>query len=397
MQRNCRRVSRGSVFLLAMVALVALLFLGTSLVEVAIHGLSFSSNQQKRAQALALAESGVEMVLEKLYDDYDNAATTLDTTGTYAGDFTLGDGTVEYVATAPFAGLARSCEIRSTGVTRTNKRETIRVVAVYHDDVDRVFQGAIFCNDNLTLKGGGSVLPDDTGAGAEIYARGYIDFSTPAAFAIDPPDPDTGHVGGNGTIYSASPTISEYPDEMKPENVHLGIAPLPMPTIDLDYYRDQAQNHGGKYYDKSQNITGHTNFTALCPGPSNVVFVEGDVTISGNYSGTATIVASGTIKVGGGGILSNSGSDALALISPKGVRLTGGSEVDALIYSHGVTVQSGGVGVGGNITIRGAIVADVVQTNGDITVQYDPVWPGLDIPGSGRSQYQQISWEELPG
>jgi hypothetical protein len=390
MRRDCRRVSRGSVFLLAMVALVALLFLGTSLVEVAIHGLSFSSAQQKRAQALALAESGVEMVLEKLYDNYDNATTTLESTGTYEGSFTLGDGTVDYVATAPFAGVARSCEIRSTGVTRTNTRETIRVIAVYHDDVDRVFQGAIFCNDNLTLKGGGQVLPDDTGAGAQIYAKGYIDFNTPTSFAIDP-------ANGNGTIYSASTTISEYPDEVKPENVHLGIAPLPMPTIDLDYYRDQAQNHGGAYFKKpQQNFSGNTNFTALCPGPSNVVFVDGDVNISGNYSGSATIVATGTIKVGGGGIIANSGTDALALISPKGVQLTGGSEVQALIYSHGVSVVSGGAGVGGNVTIKGAIVADVVQTNGDITVQYDPVWPGLDIPGAGRSQYQQISWEELP-
>jgi hypothetical protein len=391
MRRGYRRVSRGSVFLLAMVALVALLFLGTSLVEVAIHGLSFASKQHKRAEALVLAESGVEMVLEKLYDGYDahapygSPAEELEQTGSYTDDFSLGGGAVSVVATAPFGSVPRSCEIRSTGVTRTNQRETIRVIATYEDDKNRVFQGAIFCNSDLTLKGGGAVYPDASGIGGDIYAKGYINFDTQSAY----------HMSPSGSIYSATEqNIVGVPDEVLPSNVHVGISPLTMPVIDLDWYRKQVLEEGkGTYFSSPQHWTTQENDLSTY---GSIIFVEGDVTVSGHYSGNVAIVATGFIKVTGNGFQAATESDSLALISPKGIQINGGGTVDGLIYSHGVEVkQTGGVGAGGSITVNGAIVADVVRTNGSITVKYDDVWMGLPIPGKGPTQLRQVSWEEL--
>lgn len=378
MRRGFRRESGGSVFLLAMVALVCLLFLGTSLVQVAIQGLATASRQQKRSDALALAEAGVDMALAKLYDNYNNANTTLESTGIYTDSFTLGDGTVDYVVTAPFAGIPRSCTIRSTSMTRTNQSETIRLVAIYLDDVDRVFQGAIFCDSNLDLSGGGAVLPDENGVGGTIYANGDINFDTQGnqSFEMDPA----------GEIYCTG-TTNFVPTGVLPENVHENIAPLPMPTIDLQYYRDNATT----YFSSGQTFNS-PDLTSY----GSIIYVNGNVSLSGTYSGQAVLVAAGRITVTGSLMPADATTDAIALVSPKGVKIRGGenTEVHGLIYSHGLTVEAD-VTVGGSPTIYGAVVADVVRCTGSMIVQYDDVWGGLDVPGKGKSQWAQISWEEL--
>ncbi len=390
MWKGCRRVSRGSVFLLAMVALVALLFLGTSLVQVAIHGLSFASTQQKRAQALALAESGIEMACEKIYADFDGAGTTLTNTGRYEDEYSFGEGTVSYVVTAPVPGIARSLEIRSTAVTRTNKRETIRMIGTFVDSVSSVFRGAIFCNSDLDLKGGGGVYPDENNMGGDIYAKGVINFDTQSAFTMT----------SYGSIYTATPAphgiSGAIPDEVLSSNVHEGISPLPMPAIDLDWYRKLVLEDGrGTYYSSGQTFTGgRTDFSTA----GEIIFVEGNVKIGGHYSGNVAIVATGTITVIGGSLVHATESDTLALISPRGVKIDGGGEIDGLIYSHGIEVTGpGGVGAGGSVEIHGAIVADVVTCHGSLDVYYDPVYAGLVVPGNKAGQIKQVSWEELPG
>ena len=74
---------RGSVFLLAMVALVALLLLGATLVQSAVQGLDWASTDRKQEEAFSLAESGVDMAITKLYEDYESINATLASSGTY--------------------------------------------------------------------------------------------------------------------------------------------------------------------------------------------------------------------------------------------------------------------------------------------------------------------------
>ncbi len=365
--------THGSVFLLAMVALVTLLLLGTSLMQTSIQGLSWASNDRRQMEAFCLAESGVDMAITKLYEDYDSINDTLSTSGTYSDTFTLTQGSVSYSVSAPYSGVSDSCLIVSDATTWTGKQVRIRVVAAYQNDTSRVFEGAIFCDSPLTLNGSGGIFPDEDGNGGDIYANGDITFNG-TSYGMDP----------EGSIYTTG-TTNWVPDGVPATQVHEGVAPLVMPVIDMDYYKSIATT----VYIGSQTFNDG-NMSAL----SGVIYVKGNVTISGNYSGQAVIVATGKITVSGNVIASNPETDTLALLSPKSIKITGNSTVYGLIYAHSV-LDDGDASIGGNTTIYGAIVSDVVRTNGGIEIYYRDVWKNLPLPGVGKTQWAPISWQQL--
>ena len=365
---------RGSIFLLAMVALITLLMLGTSLVQTSVQGLSWASNDRRYIEAFCLAESGVDMAITKLYEDYDNINDTLDTSGTYTDAFSLTQGDVTYTVTAPYAGIADSCLIVSDATTWTGKQARVRVVAAYQSDTSRVFEGAIFCDSPLTLNGSGGIYPDAEGKGGDIYANGDIVFN---GTSYD--------MTADGSIYTTG-TTNWVPDEVPATHVHEDVAPLVMPVIDTDYYESIATTtlNGNQTFNDSNMV-----------GLSGVIFVKGNVSISGSYTGQGVIVATGTIRVTGNVTTANPDTDTLALLSPKSVRIAGNTTIHGLVYSHSVVDDSAETTIGGNTTIYGAIVSDVVRTNGGIEVYYRDVWKSLPLPGVGKTQWAPVSWQQL--
>jgi len=364
---------RGSIFLLAMVALITLLILGTSLVQTSVQGLSWASNDRRYIEAFCLAESGVDMAITKLYEDYDSINDTLGTSGTYTDAFSLSQGNVSYTVTAPYAGIAESCLIVSDATTWTGKQARVRVVAAYQSDTSRVFEGAIFCDSPLTLNGSGAIYPDADGTGGDIYANGDITFNG-TSFEMT----------ADGSIYTTG-TTNWVPDDVPATNVHENVAPLVMPVIDVDYYESIATTvyNGNKTFNNSNMA-----------GLSGVIFVQGDVKISGNYTGQAVIVATGKIQVTGSVTTSNPDTDTLGLLSPKSIKISGNSTVHGLVYAHSV-VNDAETTLSGNITVYGAVISDVVRTNGGIEVHYRDVWKSLPLPGVGKTQWAPVSWQQL--
>jgi len=355
-----------------MVSLIALLLLGTSMLETAIQGLSRSSNDQRQQEALCLAESGVDMAITKLYENYDSINQALATSGTYTDTFAMPQGSVTYTVTAPYAGIADTCVIVSDSTTWTNRQARVRVVADYMTNVSRVFEGAIFSDSPLVLNGGGAVYPDADGDGGDIYSNGDITFNgTSFDMTVD------------GSLYTTG-TVNWVPDDVPATSVHQGISPVPMPVIDLAYYESIATSvfNGNKTFNGSE-------LNGLGGG---VIYVDGNVRISGNYEGQSLIVASGTIRVTGNVQATNPDVDTLVLMSPMSVTIAGNCTVDGLIYAHSV-LDDAETTVSGNVTINGAIISDVVRTNGSITVTYNDVWDALPLPGIGKMQWAQISWE----
>lgn len=398
--RFTARRSRGSVFLLAMVALLSLIILGVALLEIAINGLDRAAKDQKRAQAFALAESGVDMALARLYDDYDSINEKLAATGTYTSSYTLPEGEVTFTVTAPYAGISKTCEITSTSTTWANRSETIRVVASYLENPARTFRGAIFSDSPLTISGNVKVYPDAAGEGAEIYANGDITVNGTAATFNDGPG---GLPDDCGSIYTTGSIAPEdVLDGCPSSNVYQHIAPIPMPVIDLNLYKDMAQHpasYGTEYVGvyisgKKTFNSSDLDFATLYPGKTVIVYVDGDVRITGQYTGNAMIVASGKIDVTGNITTTSPTTNSLALMSPKAIKLNGNATVEGLIYAHGVEVDAD-IFATGSVVIKGAICADVVTTRGDLTVYYSDVWSGLPLPGTGKTQWAQISWEEL--
>jgi len=374
MRMQAGKRSQGSVFLLAMVALITLMILGTSLVESAMQGLAKASKDIRQQEAANLAESGVDMALCKLYEDYDGVNDTVDSSGTYTSSFTLPQGTVSYTITAPYAGIANTCEVVSDATSWANKRTRVRVIASYRDDVSRVFEGAIFSNSPLTLNGGGEVKPDASGKGGSIYAKGNITFQG-TSFTMHP----------EGLIYTTG-TTNWVPPAVPMTSVYQNVAPVPMPVIDLQWYQDNATT---TYTGSKKFGTGGISLSGL----SGIIFVKGNVSISGQYTGKALIVATGNISITGDVTAGDKDTDAIALITTKSVKIAGNSTVHGLVYSHAVTGDASAT-VSGSAEVFGAIVADVVTTNGALTVEYRDVWSGLPLPGEGKTQWAQFSWEE---
>jgi hypothetical protein len=374
--RNSHRrlvTRRGSVFLLAMVALITLLLLGSSLVQTAVQGLSWASNDRRQVEVFSLAESGIDMAITKLYEDYDDINATLIASGTYSDSFSLTQGTVNYTVTAPYAGIAESCLIVADATTWAGHQARIRVVAAYQSDTSRVFEGAIFCDSPLTLNGAGGVYPDADGEGGDIYANGDINFNgTDFTMTAD------------GSIYTTG-TTNWVPDEVPATHVHEGVAPLVMPVIDIDYYQSIA----------TTTFNGNQNWSSAdMQGLSGVIFVKGNVMLAGSYTGQAVIVATKTITVAGDVTTASPDTDTLVLMSPKAVKLVGNSTIHGLIYAHSV-IDDASTTASGNTTIYGAVVSDMVGTNGSIEIHYRDVWKGLPLPGIGKTQWAPVSWQVL--
>ncbi len=264
-----RRIQRkgqvqGSVFLLAMVALITLLILGTSLVDSAVQGLSRASKDLRKQEAANLAESGVDLAICKLYEDYDGINATLAASNTYTSSVTLPQGTATYTVTAPYNGIADTCLIVSDATSWANKHVQVRVLASFRNDVSRVFEGAIFSNSPLTLNGSGAVYPDASGLGGQIYAKGDVTFKGTSFTMTD-----------QGAIYTTG-TTNWVPPDVPATSVYQDIAPIPMPVIDLDYYKSIATT----IYNPGS--AGKTFGSADLVGLSGVIFVNGDVKILGN-------------------------------------------------------------------------------------------------------------------
>jgi cytoskeletal protein CcmA (bactofilin family)/Tfp pilus assembly protein PilX len=369
MLRKKLRERKGVALILSMIGLVVMLILGTSFMDRAINHLYNSSRKRNLAQAEGVAESGIEMAIVKLYEDYDGAATAVATTGSYHDTMTRPTGTVSYAITRDYSGIANTVLIESVGTTWRGSRSKIRIIAKYLPDVSQVFKGAIFSNAPLTLNGAGTVLPDADGEGGSIYANGNITFNG-TSFTMSP----------SGYIY-ATGTTNWVPPQVPATHVFQNMAPAAMPVIDLEWYRNNATT----VYTGDQTFNG--NFSL-----SGIVFVDGDVRISGNYNGSAVIVATGRIRITGNTLASDPEADALVLMSPRSISISGNSRVEGLVYSHNVDAE---VTVSGSPIIVGALVADVVTTNGAITVEYSDVWSGLPLPGSGKKQWSQISWQKV--
>jgi cytoskeletal protein CcmA (bactofilin family)/Tfp pilus assembly protein PilX len=369
MVRKKIRGRKGVALILSMIGLVVMLILGSSFMGRAINHLYDSSRKRNLAQAENVAESGIEMAITKLYEDYDGAATAVATAGSYSSTVSRPNGSAAYTIAANYSGIPNTVLIESVGTTWKGSRSKIRIIARYNPDVSNVFKGAIFSNAPLTLNGAGTVLPDASGEGGSIYANGNITFNG-TSFTMSP----------SGYIY-ATGTTNWVPPQVPGTHVFQDMAPATMPVIDLDWYRNNATT----VYTGDRNFNG--NFSL-----SGIVFVDGDVRISGNYHGSAVIVATGRVRVTGNTLASDPAADALVLMSPRSISISGNSTVEGLVYSHNVDAE---VTIGGSPTVVGALVADVVTTNGSITVQYSDVWSGLPLPGSGKTQWSQISWQRI--
>ncbi|MGD0111773.1 MAG: hypothetical protein ABSD48_07895 [Armatimonadota bacterium] len=356
------RADRGFALISAVMFLVLILALGSSMLDQTVQEVATGSRVKKETRAFHLAEAGIDYAAWQLYN---LQTVTLPVTWT-RGD--LGTGTFS-TTVDKFNGSATTFAITSTG-TSEGYASQVKVIGSFlsagggGSTQNAVFNSALFSNSNLSMNGNFTV----TGG---TFSNGNTSMNGNATIS--------GNVGSVGTIKTNG-------------NAHIGGARTPgaakisMPVIDTTHYKNEAT----QTFSTGKSFNGNT---AL----NGVVYVNGNCSINGNFSGTGMIVATGTVTINGNAKLVNpNSSDSFAIVAGGGVTINGNSTIQGWIYTHNVS-NSDSFSGNGNATVTGGIAADVISVNGNFTLTYKQPSNSLDLPGAAAApaQFGEISWRRV--
>ena len=343
-----------------MIFLVVLLIVGASLVATGSQELQTASRVRKESRALNLAEAGVDYAAWKLYYNPNQA---LPVTWTRSD---LGTGTFSVTASRYVDGsgnsVANTVVLQSTGTSQgwPSQVKVVGKFLVNPGENNPIFDHALFSNADLTMGG----TADVTGS---VACNGNLTLQgTPSV---------TGDARAAGKITVKGGNITGTKTAFAPK--------VPMPTIDLAYYRSIATTVVGSGY----NFSGTT---AL----NGVTYVNGDCSVNSTFSGTGIIVCSGKVSVNGSARVESLENDSLAIVSAGGVRVNGNCRIEGFIYTHNLDVPAGFTG-NGTADILGGVIADVITSSGTLYVEYKK--PTQSLPGatSAPAQFAAISWRRV--
>lgn len=349
--------SQGGFALLTAIAfLVLILALGGVMVQQAIYELGVASRAKKETRAFNLAEAGIDYAAWQLYN---NPSTILPATWSRSdlegGSFT--------VSADRDPDTADAIVLLSTGTSQGWTSE-VKVVGVFLETggggQNAVFDYALFSDADLLMSGSFSIVGDaHTNGNATV--RGGVELN--------------GDLSASGSVaVQGNPDIEG--------DVVADADRIAMPTIDLEYYRNNATY----LYTGDYTFSGDTTL-------DGVVFIEGDAHISGNFSGSGVIVVDGDVHINGNATRDGEG-DEFAIVSSGTVRVNGNCRIEGWIYTHNADVP-GMFSGNGNADIVGGLAADSVTCTGNMDIEYRT--PTVDLPGSSSapSQFDGVSWRRL--
>lgn len=337
----------GAVFLTTLVCLLLATASAAGLYALTSQQSHLMTRMDRAQRALSLAESGLSAAISTLYTDYDSSSNAANFPLT-----SLGGG--QYDATVTVSGGRTLVSSVGTyeGVQRSVSAEVV-------PPADSAFDYA--------LASGGEVDWDPGTGGStgtlngDIYAEGDV--------SVD------GTV--NGDIYTSSGSISG----TNSGSQTTGAGAVTFPVVDSSYYQAIAQANG--YYYSSD-----TTFSSGSPIPSaptgGVIFVSGNITITGDHATQACIFATGNVTI------TNSGNDR------PNTTIQQYSTYPALVALGNITINSTG-----NASQGGSFEADgLVYAGGDFHItgnHYDN--PRVEINGTiiarGDLKSETTSWTTL--
>jgi Tfp pilus assembly protein PilX len=334
---------RGVAMPVAMMALVLLVSLGLVFLTLGQSEPVVSVNHLRTAQARVLAEAGVERVVWAL----SNGALGVPATGVVAPSPYDGLQVLE-LTTATGGFTVRVTGVTATEVTVDAEGWTPRVgrPAVTGYDVNDTRTKAHRSPCALCVKGdlevrGSAVIEarNDTSCGSKygVTASGSVCIGG-------------GSCNGNsGAIYGAvdGNTTANQAGDFQSGVVPSAFDAMTLSTSQLDALRAMARAQGTYH-------SGHTTFNSSSQVPSgkSVVFVDGDVSMSGNpYAGgsfTGWMIVMGSATVNGNGTLNG------LLYAQNDVSSSSGTNtINGLVISQNTSNASGiDTSAGGNMTIN---------------------------------------------
>jgi len=322
---------RGSALLGILVIALVLAVLGTTLM-VAMGGESRSSARNvSSAQALGLADSGLEHVYATLLDDELKPDEVEDA---FAGGVSLSDWeeVQGYTTVTVELSAPRTATLTSTGhVDSPEYSRTIQMEVKYSPPpMFEYLLGAFGDTSSISLVGSatidGNIHSNGTGTGP------------PAGYAISVSG--TKLAVTEDSYATAVGTVRDHPSQPAFGGNAISGAPKVEPEADIDLWRNLAQEDG-QYYSGDFTLNGGTHQIG------GVVFVTGSISFGGNVvvRGNALFVSEfGNISASGGADIEGSLYACVGNIS------LGGTNQSAKINGS-VIAECGNISAGGNVDL----------------------------------------------
>lgn len=344
--------------------------------------------QMNRVKAFYISEAGINKAIWCL--SFGSMGSTYRTGSSIEA---FGGGSYNYsILDGPLSSIIITSTGEVNGVSRTIQQ------LIISSALPPAFDFAVYGNGNLSLQGNSSIK-------GPVFSNGNISIKG-----------NTNHPTGETSV-SPGHTVTV---NGKPVPFTVIDPPPPPPTMNTKYYDDLITAAGTSA--AGNRTIGSTNLNG------NTIFVNGNVTISGNstLTGGGIIVATGTINISGNttigpntkfisnktmtitgntniqddGVLysnttiTDSGNNRLkgAIMAPS-ITINGNDTIYGFLYSWGVSVA-----LNGNINMYGAIVNPSAATyTGNIKIEYDPSYlPEAPIGlTSGGYTLLKGSWKEL--
>ena len=309
-----------------------------------------------RVKARQIADGAAQQALALIADDFDRVSTP--TSEMTSGS--LGDGTYE----VDIQDLGNNTAVILADGTVGNRTERVKVFFRFPQS-GAAFDKGVFANDDFTGSGGGSLGTLDHGSHSnqDTYLKGHVTVRGDADSV------------GSTTVRGAA-TVNGV--------VRSGVSPIDFPAVDFDHYYNIASANG-EVYTPNGGTLQMKNQTYSPDG--GVMWVVGDVKISGHTTINGALFVTGDIKQAGQCELNKAGA-LPAFVSRDGdIHLSGhGASIEGLVYA-----ASGRIDVTGYHRIYGALVAwGEVFTRGN--------WGVLDFVREnpemeGANAVEILAWE----
>lgn len=316
-----------------------------------------------RAKATAYAEAGIEFAYSVLRDDFDqrtnSAAFRLDKSGTYSNGTQLASIYDQGTFTLSLTPVSNQYVVVNSVGKCGNSEVEVEVLVEDANYVDYnnydAFNYAIAAGGSGGLGGGGANVGSPElviHVNGPVTVNGSIDVDVSIASTESI---DLKNKTINGAAYAPDISSNGTADGGKHRQA---VPPLTIPNIDLNGLYQRAKDNNEVYI-----ATGEYAIKNDITPAGGVMFVDGNVKIYANVSGT--VIATGDITLVGGGVKETGSGIAMATETGDILnRSTGESE--GLIYSRtgSYTMQAAQGTVTGQIMVGG----DVSQTGGNTLV-----------------------------
>lgn len=384
---------KGQALLMVLLMTVAILLVGSAALTMGTTVRKTAVHEVNQDKAYYIAEAGVEKALAKaqsdpdwtkarpLRQDFDEGGAN-DEVFITNENYPESNGTIKEVRVIKTgeANNAVTIKIRSKGSSgdgpfHSNRTITVSAtlkypgnlfkdVAIYSKGLDLgkglKVTGNIYSRGNITLESKNG-RDEDTVINGNIYAigkvwgnddNGYTNSTINGKIYVDSSHDATGKIictGGIDNSLSADELSALMPVE---ENINSGL----LSPEKLDWYK----NNSGFY-----TLPDNMNFE------EGIYYINGNIDLSGQYSGKAIIVVDGEVSITDELKRKNPASDCLTILATGEIKTPERAhiEIHALLYSNEkITIKN-------KVTLIGSAISENVvapwANHGHITVTYD--------------------------